>query len=138
VAQELDLLEDYLAIEQTRFADRLRVDMAIDPEALSGMVPCFLMQPLVENAIRHGISRSEEGGTIRVAVERAGARLRLRIEDSGASGNGDAANGHGIGLKNTRERLSHMYGERFALRAAPLAAGGFEVAVELPFERESV
>lgn len=138
VAQELDLLEDYLAIEQTRFADRLRVDMAIDPEALGGMMPCFLMQPLVENAIRHGISRSEQGGTIRVAVERRGTRLRLRVEDTGPATNGDRANGHGIGLKNTRERLSHMYGARFDLRAAPLAAGGFEVAVELPFERESV
>ncbi len=136
VAQELDLLDDYLAIEQTRFADRLHVDMAIDPEALSGMVPCFLMQPLVENAIRHGISRAEDGGSIHVKVERNGERLRLQVRDSGAGANGQAPDGHGIGLRNTRERLSHLYGERFDLRAAPLEAGGFEVAVELPYERE--
>lgn len=139
VAQELDLLEDYLAIEQTRFADRLQVDMAVDPEALGGMVPCFLMQPLIENAIRHGISRSEEGGSIRVSVQRKDSRLRLEVRDSGAGMEGRAtANGHGIGLRNTRERLSHLYGERFELRAEPLAAGGFEVAVELPYEREAV
>lgn len=138
LAQELDLLDDYLAIEQTRFADRLRVDMAIDPEALGGMVPCFLMQPLVENAIRHGISRSEEGGSVHVTVERKGPRLRLQVRDSGAGANGQAPDGHGIGLRNTRERLSHLYGERFDLRAAPLESGGFEVAVELPYERETV
>jgi LytS/YehU family sensor histidine kinase len=138
VAQELDWLDDYLAIEQTRYADRLRVDMAIDPEALTGMVPCFLMQPLVENAIRHGISRSEEGGRIHVKVERKGARLRLQVRDTGSGVSGPAADGHGIGLRNTRERLSHLYGDRFELYAAPLAAGGFEVAVELPYERESV
>jgi two-component sensor histidine kinase len=138
VAQELDLLDDYLAIEQTRFADRLQVDMAIDPEALSGMIPCFLMQPLVENAIRHGISRSEEGGSIHVTVERKGPHLRLQVRDSGAGANGQAPDGHGIGLRNTRERLSHLYGERFDLRAAPLESGGFEVAVELPYEREAV
>jgi LytS/YehU family sensor histidine kinase len=138
VAQELELLDDYLAIEQTRFADRLQVDMAIDPEALSGMIPCFLMQPLVENAIRHGISRSEEGGSIHVKVERKGTRLRLLVRDSGPGANGLAPDGHGIGLRNTRERLSHLYGEQFDLRAAPLDAGGFEVALELPYERESV
>jgi two-component sensor histidine kinase len=136
VSQELDLLDDYLAIEQTRFADRLHVDMAIDPEALSGMVPCFLMQPLVENAIRHGVSRCEDGGSIHVKVERNGERLRLQVRDTGPGSNGQAPNGHGIGLRNTRERLSHLYGERFDLRAAPLDAGGFEVAVELPYERE--
>jgi two-component sensor histidine kinase len=136
VAQELDLLDDYLAIEQTRFADRLHVDMAIDPEALAGMVPCFLMQPLVENAIRHGISRAEDGGCIHVKVERAGERLRLQVRDTGPGANGHAPDGHGIGLRNTRERLSHLYGEQFDFRAEPLPAGGFEVAVELPYERE--
>jgi two-component sensor histidine kinase len=136
VAQELDLLDDYLAIEQTRFADRLRVDMAVDPEALAGTVPCFLMQPLVENAIRHGISRCEDGGSIHVTVARNGERLRLQVRDTGPGANGQAPNGHGIGLRNTRERLSHLYGERFQLHAAPLDGGGFEVAVELPYERE--
>jgi len=135
VAQELELLEDYLAIEQTRFADRLQVDMAIDPEALSGMIPCFLMQPLVENAIRHGIAQLEEGGSIRVGVERKGPRLCLEVRNSGPEAAARLTTGHGIGLRNTRERLSHLYGERFDLRAAPLAAGGFEVAVELPYER---
>lgn len=135
VAQELELLEDYLAIEQTRFADRLQVDMAVDPEALSGMIPCFLIQPLIENAIRHGISQSEEGGSIHVGVERKGARLHLQVRNSGPGITTRLTEGHGIGLRNTRERLSHLYGERFDLRAAPLAAGGFEVAVELPYER---
>jgi two-component sensor histidine kinase len=137
VAQELELLDDYLAIEQTRFADRLRVDMAIDPEALGGLIPCFLMQPLVENAIRHGISRSEDGGSIHVSVARKGGRLRLEVRDTGAGASGQACEGHGIGLRNTRERLAHFYGGEFEMRAAPLAAGGFAVAVDLPYERET-
>ena len=135
LAQELELTEDYLAIEQTRFADRLHVDMAIDPSALGGLVPCFLLQPLIENAIRHGVSRSEEGGTIQVTVARTGARLQLVVRDNCAGVNGHATNGHGIGLKNTQERLSHLYGGQFDFRAGALEAGGFEVSVGLPYER---
>jgi LytS/YehU family sensor histidine kinase len=137
VAQELELMEDYLTLEQTRFADRLHVNLSIDPAALGGMVPCFLLRPLIENAVRHGISRSEEGETILVTVERREARLQLKVRDSGPGTNEQAQNGHGIGLKNTRERLSHLYGEQFDFRAGALPGGGYEVTVELPYERGS-
>jgi len=148
LAEELALLDDYLAIEQTRFADRLHVDMTIDPTALGVVVPCFLMQPLVENAIRHGISHSEVGGTVHVKAENREGRLLLQVRDTGCGSvepgsgghphSGQGSEGHGIGLMNVRERLSGLYGDRFELRAEALAAGGFEVSVELPFERETV
>ena len=70
-------------------------------------------------------------------MERRGERLRLQVRDTGPGANGQASEGHGIGLRNTRERLSHFYGQQFELRAEPLAAGGFEVAVDLPYERET-
>jgi signal transduction histidine kinase len=70
LAQELELVDDYLSIEEIRFEDRLQVNMTVDPGALDGLVPCFLLQPIVENAIRHGISHCEEAGTIQVTAER--------------------------------------------------------------------
>jgi LytS/YehU family sensor histidine kinase len=133
LAQELEIVENYLAIEQVRFADRLRVDIKIDPGALHSLVPCFLLQPIVENAIRHGIANSEAGGTVEAAARRDGDRLRITVRDSG-SGAGSAPSGNGIGLKNTRERLAFFYPERHLLRAGPLRSGGFEVAIDVPWE----
>jgi LytS/YehU family sensor histidine kinase len=139
VARELELMEDYLTLEQTRFADRLHVNLSIDPAALGGMVPCFLLRPLIENAVRHGISRSEEGETIHVTVERRGSRLQLKVRDSGPGTNEQAQNGHGIGLKNTRERLSHLYGEQFCMANNSIFERGRcpWAATRLPYERGS-
>ncbi len=135
LAQELELVDDYLSIEETRFADRLQVAMTIDPSTLDGQVPCFLLQPIVENAIRHGISRCENSGVVRISVERQGPRLRLAVQDSGPGMNGSSQPGHGIGLKNTEERLSHFYGEDFVFRAGTMEDGGFEVLIDIPYER---
>jgi signal transduction histidine kinase len=137
LAQELELVENYLSIEETRFADRLQVAMTIDPGALDGQVPCFLLQPIVENAIRHGISRCEDSGTVRISAGRQGSRLHLAVRDSGPGMNGATQPGHGIGLKNTEERLAHFYGKDFDFRANTLAAGGFEIAIDIPYERSS-
>ena len=133
LSQELEIVENYLAIEQVRFADRLRVDIKVDSGALHSLVPCFLLQPIVENAIRHGIANSESGGTVAASAIREGDRLRITVRDSG-SGSSNAPSGNGIGLKNTRERLAHFYPERHALHAGPLRSGGFEVAIDVPFE----
>jgi LytS/YehU family sensor histidine kinase len=140
------MIDNYLAIEQVRFADRLQVEIKVDPGALDGLVPCFLLQPIVENAIRHGIAPSINEGVVVASARREGSKLHLRIRDTG-SGTCDTAtrtnaspvavrphDGHGIGLRNTRERLVHFYQDDFQMRAEPLREGGFEVAISIPYE----
>lgn len=136
LSQELENMENYLAIEQVRFADRLRVEIKVEPGALDGLVPCFLLQPIVENAIRHGIEHCENEGLVEASARREGQFLHLQVRDSGRTANGHSQNGHGIGLKNTRERLVHFYQEGFAMNAQPLVTGGFEVAITIPYERK--
>ena len=135
LSQELEIVENYLAIEQVRFADRLRVEIKVDPSALDGLVPCFLLQPIVENAIRHGIAKCESSGLVQASATLDGALLRLHVRDSGSGTRAITQNGHGIGLKNTRERLAHFYPDEYAMQAQPLDAGGFEVAISIPYER---
>jgi signal transduction histidine kinase len=135
LSEELEFMENYLAIEQIRFADRLRIEIKVDPTALDGLVPCFLLQPIVENAIRHGIAHCETEGRVEASARRDGNSLHLRIRDSGHGLTGDSQNGHGIGLTNTRERLAHFYQTEYAMRAQPLETGGFEVAIHIPYER---
>jgi sensor histidine kinase YesM len=135
LSQELEMVENYLAIEQVRFADRLRIEIKVEPAALDGLVPCFLLQPIVENAIRHGIAHCEHEGLVEASARRDGTTLHLLIRDSGGGLNGCGENGHGIGLKNTRERLAHFYQGEYAMRAELLDAGGFEVAIAIPYER---
>jgi signal transduction histidine kinase len=135
LSEELEVVENYLAIEQVRFADRLRIEIKVEPAALDSLVPCFLLQPIVENAIRHGIAHCESDGVVEATARRDGNLLRLQVRDSGAGRNGRAKPGNGIGLKNTRERLAHFYQDGYAMKAEPLAAGGFEVAIAIPYER---
>jgi sensor histidine kinase YesM len=135
LSQELEIVENYLAIEQVRFADRLQIAMRVDPNALDGLVPCFLLQPIVENAIRHGIAHCENEGLVEATVQRNGSSLDLRIRDTGPGVTTPQPDGHGIGLKNTRERLAHFYHDDFAMKAQPLAAGGYEVSITIPYER---
>lgn len=134
LSQELEIVENYLAIERVRFADRLHLDIRIEQGALSGLVPSFLLQPIVENAIRHGIAHCEDQGSIETVIRRDGAILHLRVRDTGPGAPALKQNGNGIGLKNTRERLHHFYQDRFEMKAAPMSAGGFEVAISIPYE----
>jgi signal transduction histidine kinase len=139
-AQELQVVESYFAIQQVRFADRLRVKIETTPEALEGLVPCFLLQPIIENAIRHGISRLEGDGLLETSVERIGDKLQLRVKDNGPGlkPSPDAPNGtsgHGIGMQNTRDRLSYFYPNAFNFLAAEPATGGYEVTIQIPYER---
>lgn len=135
LSQELEIVENYLAIEQVRFADRLHIEIKVEPNALDSLVPCFLLQPIVENAIRHGIAHCESEGLVEASARRDGDLLRLRVRDSGAGLNGQSQPGSGIGLKNTRERLTHFYQDAFDMKALPLERGGFEVAITIPYER---
>jgi Histidine kinase len=136
LSQELEIVENYLAIEQVRFADRLRLELKVDPNALDGLIPCFLLQPIVENAVRHGIAHCENEGFIEASVRRDGSRIHLCVRDTG-SARSDMARpgGHGIGLKNTRERLALFYAGDHAMTAKSLVTGGFEVAITIPYER---
>jgi sensor histidine kinase YesM len=135
LSQELEIVENYLAIEQVRFADRLRIEMRVDPGALDSLVPCFLLQPIVENAIRHGIAHCIDNGIVEASARREGNLLRLEVRDRGARSTEHCKRGNGIGLKNTRERLAHFYQEAYEMVARPLDAGGFEVAITIPYER---
>jgi hypothetical protein len=137
LAQELELVDDYLSIEVTRFADRLQVDMTIDPGSLDAQVPCFLLQPIIENAVRHGISQCEESGSIRMSAERNGSRLKLTVRNTVPGMERPGQPGHGIGLKNTQERLTHFYGQNFEFRAGTLPPCSFEVYIDVPYERSS-
>jgi len=138
LSQELEMVESYLAIEQVRFADRLRIEIKVEPGALDGLVPCFLLQPIVENAIRHGIARCENEGLVEASVRCDGRSLHLCVRDTGSGSGEHQQAGHGIGLKNTRERLTHFYREEYEMKAGTLRSGGFEVAITIPYERASL
>ncbi len=133
--RELEFLERYLEIEKIRFPDRLSVVMTIDPETLDARVPNLVLQPLVENAIRHGISKRRGAGKIEIRARRRGDSLELRVLDDGAgmdsSGGGRVT--EGIGLSNTRLRLEQLYGERQTFSAQGRPEGGFEAALAFPF-----
>lgn len=135
VAKEIEMVENYLAIEQIRFADRLHIEIHVDHGALGGLVPNFLLQPIVENAIRHGISSCEGGGLIETFIKRHGSVLQLTVRDTGSGQMAPSHKGNGIGLKNTRERLQHFYQGRFEMKAEAQKSGGFEVAISIPYEQ---
>jgi two-component system LytT family sensor kinase len=123
LGEELDLVRQYLAIEQARFSDRLRPDFAIDSSVLSAAVPSFAVQHLVENAIRHGIAKRSDAGRVRVAARRDGDMLEVTVADDGPGLDVEAASATGHGIENTRARLRALYGERASLVVASAAQG---------------
>jgi len=132
--REVEMLEGYLDIERARFEERLRVDLEIAPEAREAMVPTLLLQPLVENAVRHGIGPHLAGGRVVVRARRDGEWLAVEIEDDGAGlPEPGAPVRDGVGLANTRARLAELYGERQRLELRPRAGGGTVVSLSLPF-----
>lgn len=131
--RELEYLRLYLSIEQVRFADRLRVEISADPAALDAAVPQMGLQPIVENAIRHGLGRSAAAGRIQISAERRDEKVEIRIADDGPGFPEGAAAGDGIGLANTRARLHELYGDSAQLIAANGAQGGAVITLILPF-----
>ena len=133
--EELHFLERYLLIEQIRFGDRLRVEKQIDVSALDALVPILILQPLVENAVKHGIQSQIAPGVIRVTAEHAGKNLLLAVKDDGR-GVASAAKGalkEGVGLSNTRSRLRELYGGRATLELRPGNGGGFAAEIQIPW-----
>jgi hypothetical protein len=133
-AEELRVIESYLAIQKVRFASRLEVRMEITPEAMDGLIPCFLLQPIVENAIQHGIAPKRQGGLIETRVKRVGDTLWMQVKDNGRGPAGSKPKGHGIGMQNTRERLAFFYPGTHEFHAVAPAEGGYEVTIQIPYE----
>ena len=158
LSDEFQFLERYLAIEQVRFSDRLRVQIDVDDELLGALVPQFLLQPLVENALRHGIAHRADAGLVEISATRDGDRLRLSVTDNGpgptaeqrspnadqptaATDERDAGGGNGLGLANIRERLTTLYGSsaRLELRSRLDAPGDGTIAtVIMPYRRQPI
>jgi two-component system LytT family sensor kinase len=132
LAQELALLERYLDIERIRFSDRLEVDVQVEPACLAAAVPNLILQPLVENAIRHGIAARPGAHRIEIGAVREGESLRVRVRDDGA-GLPDGAP-TGVGLGNSRARIEKLYGSRGRLDLGNVGDGrGLEVTLSIPF-----
>ncbi|MEO7363175.1 MAG: histidine kinase [Gemmatimonadaceae bacterium] len=144
--QEIELVELYLQIARVRFGDKLSVDIDVDPAAVDLQVPSFVLQPLVENALKHGLSPDSAGQSIDVSARRIGQSLELIVQDNGRGLDGSTTNsgrflaarpsvdGLGIGLTNTRSRLKVLFGERYLFRMNNTASGGCRVEIRLPLD----
>jgi signal transduction histidine kinase len=135
--QELEFLEKYLEIEQMRFHDRLEVKMDIEPDTLDASVPNMILQPLVENAIKHGIAPRSEPGRIDISSVRSNGHLDISVSDNGIGvpfGDVDAVS-EGVGLSNTRRRLKHLYGDLHSFVLESPSPHGLRVNLRIPFRR---
>ncbi|MBM3840963.1 MAG: histidine kinase [Verrucomicrobia bacterium] len=134
--EELTFLDRYLEIEQTRFGSRLTVVRDIAPETMQAQVPNLLLQPLVENAIRHGIEPQSKPGRIELRARRWDEQLRLEVRDNGAGFAQGKLTAEGVGLANTRARLQQLYGSRQRIEFSNATDGGLLVQVTIPFRVE--
>ena len=133
LAEEVEVLRKYLAIEEIRFSDRLTVRWQITPEAAAGLVPAFVLQPLVENALRHGVAAMSDRGTVEIEARVDGSTLILRVTNDALVEAPKAQNGgQGVGLTNTRERLATLYGERARLSLSR-DSGRVTAEIRLPY-----
>ena len=133
--EEINFTKAYLAIEQQRMADRLTVDWDVDAQVLDELIPPIILQPLVENAVKHGIAPRESGGTIAISIHRNANAINVSVKDDGLGENAiplEPISSNGIGLANTRKRLKKRYEGRASFSAAADPAGGFESAFSVP------
>jgi LytS/YehU family sensor histidine kinase len=133
LSQELDFLKRYLEIEQTRFRDRLKVEMEIAPDTLRARVPNLVLQPLVENAIRHGIEPHARPGRIVLRAQRRDGELELQVQDNGNGLPTGGAKRSGIGTSNPRTRLQQLYGSKQKFELQNVETGGLLARVVIPF-----
>jgi sensor histidine kinase YesM len=133
--EEVELLESYLEIERMRFHDRLRVSLNVATNTLDARVPELVLQPLVENAIKHGVLPRRGGGRVEINVQKHGSELELEVRDDGPGLSPEAATrGTGVGLSNTRVRLKKLYADRHRFELRNGDTGGLAVRVTLPFQ----
>jgi two-component system, LytTR family, sensor kinase len=138
LAAEIEAQRKYLEIEQTRFGDKLQVRFAIEPGLDDARLPSLILQPILENAIKHAITPSVDGGLIVVSARRDGDLLRIRVDDDGPGLAAAEPARRGVGLANARERLQLIYGERGGLSASNRAPRGCRVEIWMPLEGEFV
>ncbi len=137
LSKELEFVNCYLSIEQVRFEDRLTVVLEVEPETLDARVPQLLLQPLVDNAVKHGIAHRVAGGEIHIRAQRQNGDLKLEVRDNGPGLSNSASDrGCRIGLKVTRERLEALYGQNQSVELTSPAEGGVCVVLSIPFEIE--
>jgi LytS/YehU family sensor histidine kinase len=134
--RELEFLRLYLSIEEVRFQDRLRVRIATEPHLADAMVPHMVLQPIVENAVRHGLGQSEEAVSLDIEARQHDGRLVLTVSDDGRGSVDGALLRRGVGLTNTENRLTALYGAAGSLRVERRAPRGVRVTVAVPFHGE--
>ncbi len=136
VGEELAFVEQYLRIQRLRFGSYFKAHVDADPETLDALVPTLILQPLVENAVRHGVLAREHGGALSVSIRRHDEALLITVEDDGPGLGDDGAHPYGVGLKNSAERLAALYGDDAHMSVGPRPyARGFSVVVFLPFRK---
>jgi signal transduction histidine kinase len=134
--EELDFLRKYVDIQQTLLQERLQVQWNIDSETLDAQLPNMILQPLVENSIRHGIAPKKDGGCLEIGARRENGTLRLFVSDNGTGISPEMKLREGLGLTNTRERLRHLYGDAFEFSLEPSPGGGSSACLKIPFRGE--
>lgn len=136
LGEEIDFIRRYLEIEQVRFGEKLRVGFEIGADAIEALVPNLVLQPLVENAVKHGVSRSVDPARVQISATCSEGRLRIEVFNDGPSEPVQSlGRSRGIGLKNTRARLERLFGEDYRLELLPGEAGGMRVCLDLPLRR---
>lgn len=133
VAQELEFVRRYLEIEQVRFGDRLKVAVEAPVETVRGLVPAMVLQPLVENAVKHGVLPRENGGSVIVTIARNNGTLRMCVADDGPGLPKGTAVSNSVGLSNTAARLQELYGNQSSFSLGTSVAGGVAATIEIPF-----
>ncbi|HKE91568.1 MAG TPA: histidine kinase [Gemmatimonadales bacterium] len=133
--QELAQLEPYLEIQQIRFGARLAIARELEPETLDALVPALVLQPLVENAVRHGIEPNPAGGKVTIRSRADNGTLCIEVRDTGSGRAPDPSGSEGIGLTNTRARLVRLYGANHRFELAPTPTGGTAVHLDIPLRR---
>jgi len=134
LGEELEFAQTYLDIQKVRFADRLQVSVDVPKELFLAQVPSLILQPMVENAVKHGIAKRVQGGTIRINASRSNGTLTVRVYNDGPGlVAGWDNNGSGVGISNIRTRLQNLYGDEFELSMQNRSSGGVEASVSVPF-----
>jgi two-component system LytT family sensor kinase len=140
LAKEVEAMQLYLGIEKIRFEERLRLEFNLEEDAKQAMIPSMLLQPLIENAVKYAIAKSETGGTIKLEARVFAGNLLLELSDDGEgvelNGN-QMPRSNGVGLNNTRERLEELYGDQYACTFSNAEPHGLKVSIRLPYEKEN-